>query len=81
MNLLIKNESRKKSFSQIRNQRGASSLEYGLMVALVLVGVLVVVQFMGFESGKAFVKVRGSMDGATSTSGTSTATTGQSNTQ
>ncbi|CAN7147801.1 Flp family type IVb pilin [Knoellia sp. LjRoot47] len=51
--------------TQIRNERGATMVEYGLMVALIAVVVVLAVGPLGTAISGLFAKVSGSVGGGT----------------
>ena len=49
----------------IRNQRGATAVEYGIMVALIAAVIIVAVLFLGRQTSKTFSCTAGSIQSTT----------------
>ena len=50
--------------TRVREQDGATAVEYALMVALIAAVIIVAVQFLGHASSNTFSSVAGAVDGA-----------------
>ena len=52
--------------TRVREQEGATAVEYALMVALIAAVIIVAVQFLGNAASNTFHSVGSAVDGATS---------------
>lgn len=55
----------------LRNQRGATAIEYGLMAALIAVAIITMVGFVGDELLNTFTTIRDDLQEANGTGGDS----------
>lgn len=62
--LILRAMARAKAVSA-ESEKGATAVEYGLMVALIAVAIVVTVGFLGDSLNDAFVNVEDAVDGAT----------------
>ncbi|HZF44160.1 MAG TPA: Flp family type IVb pilin [Sphingomonadaceae bacterium] len=65
----------KKFFKMIKDTKGATAIEYGLIAALIAVAAISAMQGLGSQLGKTFTNVSSSMGGAATPAATTPATT------
>lgn len=69
-------ELRKKIFSLIRDEEGATAVEYGVLIALIIAAVVIIIATLGGQIQSGFNKVSGELTkaGITATSSTTSTT-------